>query len=235
MFKRLAFISKLFFFLLFHKASRSPQHIPLPSCKSQWSNFTACPHLSYCSTPALQPSTILLNGDMQKSQPLLSSSPSRALSLIILSLGYATCIHSVPGNISLAVCSALTELLTSTCINHILLSSSSPESFPYHALPAAQMHTSPTDMWSVTHNSSQHLSCFPKPKSKSSDQVCHRIQTQSTLKIKFYDRALFAEGNFSLATSEHSRISRQSKCYKNDSVVSVHPTASALLPWKCFS
>lgn len=105
MFKRLAFISKLFFFLLFHKAPQSPQDIPLPSCKSQWSNFTACPHLSYCSTPALQPSTILLNGDMQKSQPPLSSSPSRALSLIILSLGYATCIHSVPGNISLAVCS----------------------------------------------------------------------------------------------------------------------------------
>lgn len=118
---------------------------------------------------------------MQKSQPLLSSSTSRALSSIILNLGYATCIHSVPGNISLAV-PALTELLTSTCINCIFLSLSSPESFPYHTPPVAQMHTSPTDMWSVAHNSSQHLSCFPKPKSKSSDQACCRVRTQSTLK-----------------------------------------------------
>lgn len=106
-----------------------------------------------------------------------------------------------------------------------------------HTLPAnaAQTHTSPTDMWSVTHNSSQHLSCFPKPKSKSSDETCCRVQTQSILKIKFCDQALFAEGNSSLATSEHSRISRQSQCYKNASVVWVHPIVSALLPRKWFS
>lgn len=101
------------------------------------------------------------------------------------------------------------------------------------ALPAAQTHTSPADTWSWTHNSSQHLSCFPEPESKSSDHKRRSMQTQSTLKIKFCNQASFAEGNFSLATSEYI-ISRKF-FYKNASVAQVHPTASALLPWKCFS
>lgn len=102
------------------------------------------------------------------------------------------------------------------------------------ALAAAQTHTSPADTWSQTHNSSQHLSCFPEPKSKSSDQECRSVQTQSTWKIRFCDQASFAEGNLSLATSEH-RISRQFKFCKNASVARVYPTALALLPWKHFS
>ena len=117
------------------------------------------PHIPILLTAPPQLSSRLRScsmGTHKSLNPFLSSSLPRALSLIILNLGYTTCIHSVSGNISLAVL-VLTELLSSTCTNRILLSLSSPESFPYHALPAAPTHTSPTDMWSVTHKSALKL------------------------------------------------------------------------------
>lgn len=80
----------------------------------------------------------------------------------------------VPGNISLVV-PAWTELPTSPCMNCILLSEFTG------ILPALPVALTPaTDMWALTHDSSQHLSCFPK--SKSSDQAHHQVQIWSTLK-----------------------------------------------------
>lgn len=235
MFKRLPFLFKFFFFLLFHKAPQFPQPTPQPSCKSVIQLHPTSP-----SFLLLHPSSLALYnpaqwGHAKISTPSLLLAFQRVISdhtklglcnLYSLRLFLATLpwplLHGVA---HFRLHKLYSPLLEFTCILSIC------------TLPAnaAQTHTSPTDMWSVTHNSSQHLSCFPKPKSKSSDETCCRVQTQSILKIKFCDQALFAEGNFSLATSEHSRISRQSQCYKNASVVWAHPIVSALLPQKWFS
>lgn len=122
----------------------------------------------------------------------------------------------VPGNISLVV-PAWTELPTSPCMNCILLSEFTG------ILPALPVALTPaTDMWALTHDSSQHLSCFPK--SKSSDQAHHQVQIWSTLKnyILWPDALRWS---IFLATSENTEFVDNT----NASVVRVHPTITALL------
>lgn len=73
-------------------------------------------------------------------------------------------------------------------------SPSSPESCRHHTPSAAHSsHGHATrDSWFESA-----LSCFPKPKSKSSDQARHRVRPQSALKVQFCTQAPFAEGKVS--------------------------------------
>lgn len=126
-----------------------------------------------------------------------------------------------PGNVSLAV-PAWTELPASPCMNCILLSEFTG------VLPALPVALTPaTDTWALTHDSSQHLSCFPK--SKSSDQAHHWLQIRSTLKNYILWPDAVCWGIF-LATLENTEFLDN----VNASVVWAHPTISALLP-KYFS
>lgn len=202
----------VFYFLLFHKAPQLPQSVPLSSANH---SDPIPPHVPIFPIALLQlskASTVLLNGDTETSTLSLLLTFQRIIFDNTAWVMWSAFTLFVPGKVSLAA-PALTRVAHfHLYIYCILLSWSSPVSLPYHTLPAAQTHPSPTDVWSMTHSASQHLSCFSKPKSKSSDQASCSAQTQSISKTKLCDHASFAEGNFSLATSEHSRISGQSQC-----------------------